>query len=312
MLEELSVQLSQCIENKRLKKKFEQDLQATKAELRDESEKLAGLKTQLDKEKVDVEKLEGTSLTSLFYSVLGSREEQLEKERQELLAAQLSYQQTKRQVTFLEEEQAILLQKLEKVQYADHEYEQALFEKERYLQISDETIAGELLALSEQIATLNAEVKEINEAVTAGNSVISVLEQVIESLGSAENWGTWDMLGGGLFATAAKHEKIDDARSGIERVQQKISQFKRELADVQQSIELQINIDELSTFADFFFDGLIVDWAVQNKIVDSLEKSRQAKRTISQVVKELERQETIGMEKIRAAQEKRARLIEGA
>ena len=100
MLEDLSTQLSKSIEEKRLKQKFEQDLQATKTELREESEKLAGLKSQLDKEKVDVEKLEGTSLTSLFYSVLGSREEQLEKERQELLAAQLSYQQTKRQLPF--------------------------------------------------------------------------------------------------------------------------------------------------------------------------------------------------------------------
>jgi chromosome segregation ATPase len=312
MIEDLSSQLSQCVENKRLKKKFEHDLQATKTELQDESNKLAGLKAQLDKEKVDVEKLEGTSLTSLFYSVLGSRAEQLEKERQELLAAQLSYQQTKRQVAFLEQEYSSLLQKLEKVQHADRDYEQALSEKERYLKQSDETMASELLALSEQMATLSSELKEIKEAITAGNSAIVVLEQVIDSLGSAENWGAMDMLGGGIISTAIKHGKIDDARYGIEQVQKKISRFKRELADVQQSIDIHLNIDELSTFADYFFDGLIIDWVIQNKIADSLEKSREAKMTVSQVVNELKHQEKMGIDKFRQVQEKRARLIERA
>jgi len=43
----------------------------------------------------DLDKLERTSLTALFYSVLGNREEQVEKEREELLNAQLQYQKTK-------------------------------------------------------------------------------------------------------------------------------------------------------------------------------------------------------------------------
>jgi hypothetical protein len=37
----------------------------------------------------------------------------------------------------------------------------------------------------------------MDEAVSAGNAVIERLGNVIESLRSAESWGTWDMLGGG-------------------------------------------------------------------------------------------------------------------
>jgi chromosome segregation ATPase len=310
MLQELSSRLSNIIEQKKLKKKLEQDLHATKTELRDKSVRLESLTVQLDKEKVDVEKLERTSLTALFYSILGSREQQLEKERQELLSAQLLYQQTKRQVEFLEQEQNSLLQQLDKLQNVDSEYGLLLSEKERFIQQSNQTIASELLEFSEQIANLNSEVKEINEAIIAGDSAILALDQVIESLESAENWGTWDMLGGGFIITAIKHARIDDARSGIEDVQIKMSQFTRELADVQKSIELKINIGELSTFADYFFDSLIVDWIVQEKIVDSLENSKKAKKTISQVVKELTNLERIGQDKIRNSQEKRALLIE--
>jgi len=89
-----------------------------------------------------------------------------------------------------------------------------------------------------------------------------------------------------------------------------MGQFKRELADVQKSVELQIDIGELESFADFFFDGLIFDWIVQSKIVDSLERSKNAENTIIQVIKELEELKKVTQNRSSDLQEKRALLIE--
>lgn len=312
MLQELSTRLSKVVEQKRLKKKLEQDVYNVVTELQDKSARFVSLGIQLEKEQVDVDKLERTSLTALFYSVLGSREQQLEKERQELLSAQLQYQQAKRQVEFLQQEQHSLLQRLDQLSGIEAEYELLLSEKERHLRQSNQIVANELLSFSEQIANLNSEIKEITEAIAAGNDVIAGLEQVIQSLESAESWGTWDIFGGGLLSTAVKHSRIDDARSEISDVQTRMSQFKRELADVQKSVELQIEIGELESFADFFFDGLIIDWIVQSKIVQSLERSETAKGMIIEAVKELEDLKETTQSKIRDVEEKRARLIEHA
>lgn len=310
MIQELSTRLSKIIEQKRLKNKLERDLRTVEMELKDQSARFASLSIKLEKEKVDVEKLERTSLTALFSSVLASREQQLKKERQELLSAQLSYQQTKHQVEFLVREQNRLLQKLDKLTDVESEYELLLSEKEHHLCQSNQVVAYELIEFSEQIAILNSEVKEITEAITAGNSVISGLEQLIDSLESAKNWGTWDLLGGEFLATAIKHAKIDDARKGINDVQTKMSQLTRELADVRKSVELQIDITELASFADFFIDGLIVDWIVQSKIVDSLAQSKKTKDIIVQAVKELEELKEITQNKNNYLQEKRAQIIE--
>jgi hypothetical protein len=122
MLEELSARLTKILEQKRLKKKLEQDLLRVEEEFQDKSTRLESLSTQLEEEKVDVEKLERASLTALFYSVLGSREHQLEKERQELLSAQLLYQQTKHQVDFLLQDREYLLQQLNNLKDVDSEY----------------------------------------------------------------------------------------------------------------------------------------------------------------------------------------------
>jgi len=153
---------------------------------------------------------------------------------------------------------------------------------------TNQAMADEPVQYTEQIAALQAEVKEIDEAIAAGRNVIAGLEQVVESLDSARKWGIWDMLGGGLLSTAVKHSRIDRARQGINNVQRQMHEFKRELADVRNQVELRIDISEFESFADYIFDGLIADWIVQSKINDALSRVRQAKATISQVVSELE------------------------
>lgn len=310
MLPELSAQLKKAIEQKRLKKKLAGDLRTVEAELQGTDSRLVTLGAQLEKEKVDVKKFERTSLTTLFYAILGSREEQLEKERQELLSIQLQYQQTKYQVEYLESERVFLKERLEELGDLEAEYESLLLGKEALLRESNRAIARELIENAEQSAILASEVKEFAEALQAGKDVLSSLERVLYSLESAKSWGTWDMFGGGFLSTAVKHNHIDQARDGIHDVQAKLSTFKRELADVRERIELKIDIGEFETFADFFFDGLIVDWVVQSRIVESLERSRNAKDVLVPVIEELENLRQIAQYKLDALQERRVQIIE--
>ena len=184
--------------------------------------------------------------------------------------------------------------------------------KEALLRGSKQAIAGELIENAEQSAILVSEVKELSEALQAGRDVLFSLEEVLDSLESAKNWGTWDMFGGGFLSTALKHNRIDRARDGIHDVQAKLNSFERELADVRERIELKIDIGEFETFADFFFDGLIVDWVVQSKIVESLERSRNAKDVLMRVVEELETLEGKAQDTLNDLQKKRAQIIERA
>ncbi|MFH2038855.1 MAG: hypothetical protein ABIJ65_05410 [Chloroflexota bacterium] len=312
MLPELSTRLTKISEQKRLKLKLEGDLHTVETELQAASTRFSVLASQLEKEKVDVEKLEHLSLKALFYSVLGSKEQQLDKERQELLSAQLKYQQSRKQVTFLEQDKNSLIRQLGDLANIEAEYELLLSEKEDLLRRSEQPVARELIEVSGKIANLNSQLKEIAEAISAGNRVISGLEAIIASLESAESWGVWDMLGGGILATAVKHSRIDDARTSVESVQEKMSHFKRELADVQENIDLQIDISEFTRFADFFFDNLITDWLVQKKIETSLTQSKKAKEIILQALQKLDELRKRTQQTHNALQEKQVLLIEQA
>jgi hypothetical protein len=91
-----------------------------------------------------------------------------------------------------------------------------------------------------------------------------------------------------------------------------MSHFKRELADVRKKIDLGIDIGELASFADFFFDGLIIDWLVQSKIEASLTQSKKAKKMIVQAVKEIEDLKKTTQRQRAALHERQVLLIEQA
>lgn len=115
----------------------------------------------------------------------------------------------------------------------------------------------------------NLQRKEINEAIQAGEQALYSLQAAQDKLRSAKNWGLVDLFGGGFLTNVVKHSKMGDAVELIEDAKRKLQRFNRELQDVNQVMNLQINVGDFLTLADFFFDGLIADYLVQSKINDA-------------------------------------------
>ena len=309
ILLELSERIAKNMEQRKLKDKLEHELGILDRELDVQSARLVSLGDQLDAEKVDVENLERMGITRLFYTVLGSREQQIEKERQELLSAQLKYQQTKHQVEFLERDRIYLEKRLAELSAVEDEYKSLLKEKEDLLHQLDHPVAGELIDCSEQIAKIEAELLEISQAIAAGKILIADLDKVIDSLGSAQSWGVWDMLGGGLVSSVIKHSRLDDAHKAVIQVQSTLSRFIRELADVQDQVDIQIEVSEFERFADLWFDGLIFDWVVQSKISESLSRTKRTRSTVIQSVEELETRKEIIRNRIKVLETERENIV---
>ena len=74
------------------------------------------------------------------------------------------------------------------------------------------------------------------------------------------------MFGGGFFTTMIKHSKIDQAKKeNMEQAKYDLRNFGRELRDVNMACDLNFDIGDFLTFADYFFDGFFVDWMVRTE-----------------------------------------------
>ena len=119
------------------------------------------------------------------------------------------------------------------------------------------------------------EQREIREAIQAGEAALRSLERAKEKIGSAKNWGIFDMMGGGLFSSLFKHSKIDRASADIEEAKRQLAVFKRELEDVSISEDFSVGIGDGLRFIDTFLDNVFADVVVQSRInsaIDRLDK----------------------------------------
>ena len=131
--------------------------------------------------------------------------------------------------------------------------------------------------------------KEKREAINAGNRALNSLRTAQENLNSAKNWGLVDMFGGGFFTTMLKHSKMDQARQNMEQAKYDLCNFSKELNDVNMAYDLNIDIGDFLSFADYFFDGFVVDWMVQDRINTAKCQLDEAIRRTEYIVNQLQR-----------------------
>lgn len=238
-------------------------------------------------EESDVKRLESYSLAALFYSLLGKKEDKLDKEKLEAYTANVKYEAAVHELAMVNADILRIEAQLSQVSGCELEYEKELMAKKEAIKLSFSSVSDEIFKREKRIVTLESQIKEINEALSIGKNVLTITEQILAQLDSAEGWGTWDLIGGGLITDMVKHSHLDEAQEKVEELQNELRRFKTELTDVTIYADLKVNIDGFLSFADYFFDGLFADWMVLDKINQSQTQVLSTKKQIENVINQL-------------------------
>ena len=262
------------------------ELRSQKEYLESEVCKLEAIK---NKEQADVDRLEGRSLAAYFYNVVGKLDHQLDKERREAYAARVKYDTAAQELAAVIDELNTAEAELRELIGCENEYQTLLREKAAAIKAAGGAKAEAILELETRLAALSSRAKELREAISAGGAAYGTASQVMKSLESAEGWGTFDLLGGGLISDIAKHSHLDKAQHAVNMLQSDLRRFKTELADVTINADIQVSIDGFLGFADFFFDGLFADWAVMDRISQSMYRVSDTRDQIENLLHRLKR-----------------------
>ncbi len=273
------------------------DLEIQRADLED---KVFCLEITKNQEQKEADRLEGRSLAAFFYTVIGKKEERLEKEQQEARAAAVRYDAAARELAAVKSDIERYESELRSLEGCEERYEKAMAAAVAALKDLGRPEVEEILRLEEERAHLQSSLKEHNEAVAAGDKAYETLCAVLKKLTKAEDYGTWDLLGGGIVTDIIKHEALDEAQELIEQLQVDLRRFNTELSDVELQCDVQINIDGFLRFADFFFDGLFADFASLKRIERSKAEIEEAKKNLENTLNTIIRsQEAIDAQQAR-------------
>lgn len=287
MFEELNSKLEQSRQNIGKYQRLGSKLTDYHKQLKELEDKKSNLQTELKKEERDYDNLLKKSLNNLFLEMLGKMEAREQKEYQDVIAVKLKLEETENQLINLKSSIHQLEEERASLYGCEREYEELSRLKYRQLSENNAESADKIHSFEEQIQSLKGNLTEIKEAEAAGKAVLAKIEIAEEKLDSAHGWGTWDILGGGLISDVMKHSYLDDAQAAVNSIQTLLHHFHTELADIKLDENLSVQIDGFTKFADFFFDGIFSDWAVQSRINSSIEDIASLHSNIDRVMDKL-------------------------
>ena len=150
--DELAMYQQQIVRKKRLEEILNK-LRNQRSILERKSEELAKI---LAKEQKDVEKIEGVSLSSVFFSMVGKREERIDKEKREAYAATLKYDNAKRELEEVNREIELRENEFNSLVGCEDRYKKILNEKVNYIKNNNIQYANEIIELENKICYYNS------------------------------------------------------------------------------------------------------------------------------------------------------------
>lgn len=310
-MSEIHKQLKETLLLYRQLLKVQQHQEALQKRLKEEAKALTMLESALKREERNVEIIEKGSLRSFFHQIVGDREKQVERKRQDYLDIALKYNELGKSIDLIEFELDVLNKKLIEFDRIQQRYRDLIKLREKELMQSDPGVGRDLLLLHKRIDHGQVMLKDIAEAMRAGREAEKIMIAIEKELRAARNWGRYDTAGGRYASSHAKHSAVQRAKDLSYRARHALLLFRRELEDVYEdaAIRIEVHIEGFDRFTDIFFDNIISDWIIQQKINAALNDVAKVRRQVASSLIQLEKDRPEVEKELVECEEKRESMI---
>ncbi|NLD76339.1 MAG: hypothetical protein GX643_06705, partial [Acidimicrobiales bacterium] len=279
------------------------------ADLETAAEDIKARREQLVKEHEDVTKLESFSLSRVFNSMRGERDEELRREMAEretarlaLLAAEEHQRETLQELVLVDDRLAALGD-------VEADWAEAIEARQRWVEVTSgqlrtrdngsadsatvpaaapelsEAGTAQLAELIERRAVVESDLREVDEALAAAHLLAAKLAHTAAVLGSGQSWAAYQSwLGEDSGTGSYDRDKLDEAATALRDVDGLVTLLRRELDDLARLDIIKIEVGEWDRTFDSFLHHLLQDESIEDKVKAAAEKVAQLRVEISRVI----------------------------
>ena len=263
-------------------------------------------KKEYEQEQEESDALQSATLTLLFYSLLGVKEDKLSKEESEALAAKAAYETAKAELDHVLNRQVELRAEIRSLGNCERYYEEMLAEKKAWLLANKEAVNAEVEALEAEKAAIIRDSKELKEAMESGQYALRVANSIVAALQSAQLLSIKDTMpsgrGGRSIGASVRDDEIDVKKrnalvrlnNSVQSLDKYLQDFAAELKDVSDiPMEYQLPTTRFGStlmFIDRWVDDLISEIVVDAKLNAMEKQMRPLLDAITPIVAGLEKE----------------------
>ena len=283
-------EIQELYDKKLLKEKVEKHIIDIERKLKLVKKELKNLEIKLNESERNLEEFEKLSLRNLFLKVLGNKEQQLERERQNYLMNILKFRNCEERIKSKNFEIQVLNEKLLGLNGIEEQLDKLLKRKKSHLKFKNKELAKDIFRLENNIRIHQSKKKEVKEALECGVKVLDELAKLDLALQEIKTWKSKINVVGSSYNEKKNIEKTLRELN----VNAVLENFIDELIDVSDNYKLDYKplTNRLATFLENFYDGLISDWIFHEKIKITLnlvlETIDKVKRIIAMLQNDLE------------------------
>ena len=209
---EYQQQLQLCKMQIRALEKLRKQQVTLESQIKHAEEDIEKYEQHLKNARKRLNKLEGFSFVNAFRTWTGKQQELIEERMDVIATAELKLIETQFMREDLKDDLVDTIYKINAINepYLVEQIKQFENKIQIYYMENEPQTAAKLNEIIEKQYLVKQLITEIYEAIAAGKEAQHKLAEAAQALHKAKNYSTWDtFLGGGLIATALKHEELD-------------------------------------------------------------------------------------------------------
>ncbi len=245
--------------------------------LKDKRKELA---IKLDRMDVNIRELENKSIIYLWYDLFTSNGKLVSK-------AEHDYKMYADLLEFIHTEILDLKNKLDKNDDYNEEYKQLLIEKEQLILESEKIKYSDIQNLSVESTKYRNRIRDINEAINAGNHLNTSLKYLVDLLNKSKEWDTFDIFGRGLFLSLAKSSIFKQTEEKVKNLHYLANRFAREVKVINFYMDLMVDVSAIMKFSDYFTNGLYDDIKDKTRVSNTIEYINKGHQIIDEATQNL-------------------------
>lgn len=252
---------------KRLVEKLRNQIEEIDRLIASETKKIETLKLQLQSEKESLDELKKSfSLGKVFSPVSSSHEKKISAAEREYYEMQANFLRCENYIEELNVTKNSCKSKILEMGNVEILYSRFLDKYKKYIATLDYEEGNELYTVLDALKHLEIEQRDISDLTSQGNSILPLLEELMENLDAAYRWCVNNIGNNDLISTSKKFIYLDSATKRLNKTKVTLNRYRRELKSLNISLSDTFFLDEKSKICDILYATFSVNPSVQEKI----------------------------------------------